>query len=384
MCLGYVVCCNEQDVYAADSFAYSIDFNDLDMKVDSIIGEPVVVRGPVVEEDFLTHIETSSTTAKKPEEEKFSLKCGFLFVKFESAKPTKQILSKNLSIVDYWAAVRDDDTRLTHDIAMHLLNKYEAMEDSEKKQLLKTFLISSTSQIVWIAKQNFQRDYILLWQAYVFYMKMVRHGGDKFFISSSQNAFALADVHGDQLRAAFAVELFLDKLTASFGAYPARQIIVSELHHDGYLRFKQKVVWLWESRHRPLHIPFSPPPTYEDALGTIGKSSNSTDSEQSFQDAQRLSQELSPRPFWSLCHAYESAPLSSFQEEAQSPFPQPSADGSTYDPEQSSQIEPEALDKSPESTNDSEKNAQEVQRPSPPPYQTAELTPPRPNPKRKR
>jgi hypothetical protein len=287
-------------MYAADSFAYGIDFNDLDEIVRSITDGADGVnflthcdtcsnsKTRSVEEDFLTQSDLSSNSTTVPVEKKILLTSNFLSVEIESAKPIKRISSKSVSAEDFLTALKDDDASSSHDIALRLLAKYDAMSDSDEKCNLRVFLTEVARDVVRIAQNALQRDYVLLWQAYVFYIKMVRHASDSFFISYSQQAFNLAEVHGDGVRTAFVAELFLDKLTESFRDFIALKVIADELHHDGCLRLKQTVTHLWGGRHRLLPIPIPiptpttpPPPSYHDALEALGGSSDSVkDSEQ--------------------------------------------------------------------------------------------------------
>jgi hypothetical protein len=239
MCLGCIVYCNERDVFAADPWTYGLGYLSLDEFVDSI------TEDKAVKTVYLTQSNKS--------------------IKLESANPIKQISSQDLSEEGYLTAVQDDDVSSMHDIALRLLVKHDAMIDSPEKHQLMVLLRSFGPDLVDLTIYKFQRDYVILWQAYVFYMKTVHHASDPFFISYSQKAFNLADIHEDEIRAMFVTELFLDRFTTDFGGFIARQIIDSELKQAVDPRFLQSVQCFFDNQTR-----IAPPPYY-DAVQTLQK-----------------------------------------------------------------------------------------------------------------
>ena len=238
MCLGCIVYCNKRDVFAADPWTYGLwSVENLERLGESIIADNAVAEG------FLTQ--------------------GNHSINLESANPIRQVSSQDLSEEGYLTAVHDDDVSSMHDIALRLLVKHDAMIDSLDKHTLREFLTSSAQDLIERTIRVFQRDYVILWQAYVFYMKAIRYASDHFFISYAQKAFNLAEVHEDEMRTIFVVELFLDRVTIDFGDFVARQIIDSELKQAIDPRFIQSVRCLSDNQTR-----LAPPP-YQVAVQTL-------------------------------------------------------------------------------------------------------------------
>lgn len=240
ICLGGLIYCNVGGVSAADSLRYGLDYLNLNDMVTSITAD-----------DELRAVK---------------LTLGDVSVSVESANPIRRVVSKNISTEGYSAAVTEEDVSLIHDIAMRLLVNYEAGGIAHKKAELGKFLGLRVDAVVESAKQNFQRDYIILWQAYVFYMKMVPSINKSFFFSYSQKAYNLANAHEDENRATFVVKLFLDRLTANVGNFIAKEIIDTELKNTNNPGFLKRVSSLLESFGHRMKFAL---PTYQAAVETL-------------------------------------------------------------------------------------------------------------------
>ena len=174
VCLGFILGCKGQELSAAEWTCVGLD-------------TPNGMIEPFTQELFLTH--------------------GHGSIKFESVNPLQGFTSQKVSMEDYSRACEESNASDIYDIAMQLLIIHDAMVACDHKNTLGIFLTSCAKDFAEYTTQVFQRDYVLLWQSCIFYMK-VRSANDPLFIRHAQKAFDLADVHEDAERVMFVLNFF--------------------------------------------------------------------------------------------------------------------------------------------------------------------------------
>ncbi len=231
MCLGFILGYKVGDLSASEWTCVGSD-------------TPNGMIEPFTQELFLTHDQIT--------------------IKLESANPFLRLASEEVSIEGYSKACAESNASDIYDIAMQLLIIQDEMVACDQKNTLGIFLTSCAKDFAEYTTRMFQRDYVLLWQSYIFFMK-VRCANDPLFISTAQKAFNLADAHEDDARGTFVVEFFLDNLTTQVGQFVAKKIINSELTGAQDPRFLQRVVLVFQSRYAPRL------PAYKEAVQTLSQ-----------------------------------------------------------------------------------------------------------------
>lgn len=229
VCLGFIMCCMKSNLSASGW---------------TCVGSDMCMVDSPPEELFFTQGNSS--------------------IKLELANPLRPLTSEEISIIGYFKAIMNDAANAVYDIAMQLLIKHESMDVCEKKTQLGKFLNSCAKDFVAYTFKMFQRDYVLLCQAYIFYMK-TKSPNDSLFISYTQKAFNLAEAHEDEPLRMCVIDFFLDRLTTGVGHFIARKIIDSELALAKDQRFLHAVILRYS--------PTSPPPVYQEAVQSLSKSS---------------------------------------------------------------------------------------------------------------